>query len=114
MIPIEEYIARRKKEDHLNEFDLDQRNENMRVCVNYVFEYFNNYLNITEAEERTVLKDERIEKYRKELRDFDPEVREWLIGIYSEYGKQLNKYIGNMLKEDMPIMFLYQKKSMNG
>lgn len=106
VLQIEEYIARRKKEDRINEFNQDQRNENMRICVNYVFEYFNNYLNITEAEERTVLKDEKIEKYCKELSDYDPEVRKWLIGIYSEYGKQMNKYIGNFLRED-EFFFLY-------
>jgi len=100
VISIEEYIARRKKEDRINEFNTDERNENMRVCVNYVFEYFNNYLNITEAEEKTVLKDEKLDKYRQQLREYDQEVKVWLVGIYSEYGKQMNRYIGSLLKED--------------
>lgn len=100
MLTIEEYIARRKKEDKLDEFNINERNENMRLCVNYVFEYFNNYLNITEAEERTVLKDEKADKYCKQLVDYDQEVRDWLVGIYLEYGKQINKNIGNLLKED--------------
>lgn len=52
MLSIEEYIVRRKKEDKLNEFDLDARTQNMKLCVDYVFEYFNNYLNITEAEKK--------------------------------------------------------------
>jgi len=65
----------------------------MRLCVNYVFEYYNNYLNITEAEERTVLKDEKIERYRHQLRDYEPEVKDWLVGIYSEYRKQLKRYL---------------------
>ncbi len=52
MLSIEEYIARRKKEDKLNEFDIDARAQNIKICVDYVFEYFNNYLNITEAEEK--------------------------------------------------------------
>ena len=47
MLSIEEYIARRKKEDRINEFNVDDRMENMRICTNYIFEYFNNYLNIT-------------------------------------------------------------------
>jgi len=56
MLSIEEYIARRKKEDKLNELDLDARTQNMKICVDYIFEYFNNYhLNTTEAEEKTVL-----------------------------------------------------------
>lgn len=40
MLTIEEYIARTKKEDKLNEFDLDARTQNMKICVDYVFEYF--------------------------------------------------------------------------
>lgn len=100
MLGIEEYIARRKKEDKLNEFAVDERMENMRVCVNYIFEYFNNYLNITEAEEKTVLKDEKLDKYRKQLHDYEPEVREWLVSIYSEHGKHMNRNIGNILKQE--------------
>jgi len=110
MLSIEEYIARRKKEDMLNEFDLNNRIENMRICVNYVFEYFNNYLNITEAEEKTVLQNEKLEKYRKQLDDYDIEVRKWLVSIYSDYGKQINRNIGNLLKE-YEFFLLYSSDS---
>jgi hypothetical protein len=106
MLTIEEYIARRKKEDKVNELNIEERNENMRVCVNYVFEYFNNYLNITEAEEKTVLKDEKLDKYRQQLKEYEPEIREWLVRIYSEHGKQINRNMGNVLKED-EFFFLY-------
>lgn len=44
MLSIEEYIASRKREDNLKDFDLDTRAKNVRTCVNYVFEYFNDYL----------------------------------------------------------------------
>ncbi len=106
LLTIEEYIARRKKEDNIDEFNIDERNENIRVCVNYVFEYFSNYLNISEAEEKTALKDEKVDKYRKQLKEYDPEIIEWLTSVYSEYGKQINKNIGNILKED-EFFFLY-------
>ncbi len=52
MLSIEEYIARRKKEDRLNEFDNEARSQNLKICLDYVFEYFNNYLNTTEADEK--------------------------------------------------------------
>ncbi|NBJ71532.1 MULTISPECIES: hypothetical protein [Clostridia] len=100
MLSIEEYIARRKKEDKLNEFDVDARTQNMKIFVDYIFEYFNNYLDITEAEEKTVLHNEKLEKYRKQLREYDPEVREWLVGIYNDYGKQVHRHTGNILKEN--------------
>ena len=47
---LEEYIVKRKREDGINEYDLDKRLENTRICVNYIFEYFNNYLEATPAE----------------------------------------------------------------
>lgn len=100
MLSIEEYIARRKKEDRLDEYDLNQRTENLKTCVNYVFEYYNNYLNISEAEEKTALKEEKIDKYRQQLRDYDPDVRDWLCKIYDEHGKQINLNIGRILKQD--------------
>lgn len=110
MLSIEEYIARRKKEDRLDEYDVNQRADNLKNCVNYVFEYFNNYLNITEAEEKTALKEEKLEKYRQQLLDYEPDVREWLVRIYSEYGKQMNRMVGNILKQD-EFFLLYESDS---
>lgn len=106
LLTIEEYIARRKREDKLNEFSIDERSENMRLCVNYVFEYFNNYLNITEAEEKTALKDDKVNKFQQQLRDYDSDIIKWLTGIYSEHVKQIHKSIGNILKEN-EFFFLY-------
>lgn len=99
MLSLEEYIIRRKKEDKVDEFNIEQRADNIRICVNYVFEYFNNYINITEAEEKTVLKEEKLDKYRQQLRDYEPAVREWLVSLYSEYGKHMNRNIGNILDQ---------------
>lgn len=110
MLSIEEYIARRKKEDRLDEYDLNQRVDNLKNCVNYVFEYFNNYLNITEAEEKTALKEDKIEKYRHQMREYDPEVRDWLVRIYSEHGKQIYRNISNILKQD-DFFLLYDTDS---
>jgi hypothetical protein len=106
MLSIEEYIARRKKEDRINEFNVDDRMDNLRICTNYIFEYFNNYLDITEAEEKTVLHNDKLDKYRKQLDDYEPEVREWLVGIYSDYGKHMNRNIGSIVKEK-EFFFLY-------
>ena len=50
---LEEYVIKRKREDGINEFDLEKRMENTRICVNYIFEYFNNYLDTRPADEKT-------------------------------------------------------------
>lgn len=110
MLTIEEYIARRKKEDRLNEFDIDKRTENMKFCVDYVFEYFNNYLNITKAEERTVLHTERLEKFRQQFHAYDDEIQDWIVNVFDEHGKYIHRQVGNILRQD-PFFFLYNKES---
>lgn len=107
MLRFEDYVARRKKEDRLNEFDVDARNENLRTCVNYAFEYFNNYLDITAAENKTVSQNEKIEKYRKQLQEYEPDVRDWLLGINSEYGGYLNRTIGKILEQNEFFFLLH-------
>ncbi|MFC1912174.1 hypothetical protein ACFLXG_03365 [Chloroflexota bacterium] len=106
MLRLEEYVARRKKEDRLNEFDSNARMENIKVCVNYIFEYFNSYLNITEAEDKTILQAEKIEKYRKQLEGYDSEVQDWLVTIYAEYGQSFNRAIRNTLKDNEFLFIL--------
>ncbi|AWC34073.1 hypothetical protein ACRS6Y_07255 [Bacillus cytotoxicus] len=100
MLTLEEYIIRRKREDQINEFDKEVRMENLQKCVGYVFEYFNNYLDITKMEERTSLNNERLEKYRRQLNQYEPEVQEWLVNLYEEYDKQINRSISHLLKKE--------------
>jgi len=100
MLRFEEYVARRKKEDRINEFDIDTRIENMRICVNYVFEYFNNYLDITALENKTVLQNEILEKYQRQLHEYDPEVQDWLVRIKSDCNYHMNRIVGNILDQN--------------
>jgi hypothetical protein len=82
MLSLEDYISKRKKEDRINEFEIESKMENMKTCVNYVFEYFNQYLDESKMDEKTVLQEERLEKYRKSLHEYEPEIQDWLIEMY--------------------------------
>jgi len=82
--------------------------ENVKVCVNYVFEYFNQYLDISKLDEQTILNDERLKKYKKSISQYDSDIQEWLIGIYDEYDKQLNRI--SFLKKD-DLYYLYHSDS---
>lgn len=44
MFTIEEYIAKRKEEDNLNEFNKEKKIENIKSCIDYVFEYYIYYI----------------------------------------------------------------------
>ena len=106
MLSLEEYISKRKKEDRINEFDIESKAENMQTCMNYIFEYFNQYLNDSKIDEKTVLNEERLEKYKHSLRHYDPEIQEWLVGIYDDYDKQLNRSVASYLRKD-DLFYLY-------
>ncbi|MDR0269588.1 hypothetical protein [Paenibacillus sp.] len=106
-----EYIAKRKKEDSLNEFDYQSKAENTRICVNYIFEYFNNYLGDDSVnDEKTILQVEKLEKYRKQLDEYELDTQEWLVNIFDEYGKKMNIIISNFLKKQEFFM-LYNSDS---
>lgn len=105
MFTLEEYILRRKKEDGINELDLDKRFENTRICVNYIFEYFNNYLETKPDDEKTILHEEKIDKYRNIIKNYDPEIQEWLITLYSSYGKYMHRYLANYIEDTYFLLY---------
>ena len=109
MQTLEEYIAKRKIEDGMNEFDTSQKMNNIRTCIDYIFEYFDQYLPIQGAEKRTVAENEKLLKYEKTLSEFSPDVRDWLVSIYDTYGKQLNRNISNFVDNDDIFPFMYEE-----
>lgn len=110
MLKIEDYISRRKKEDDLNELDHTKSIENIKTLVNYIFEYFNSYINSPDVKAGTALHREKIDKYYQQLEEYEPEVREWLTEIYDEYGKQIIRSVSSILKKDQ-FFYLYNKDS---
>lgn len=106
MLSLEEYISKRKKEDQINEFDIELKAQNMQTCMNYLFEYFNQYLSESKIDEKTVLNEERLEKYKRSLNNYNSEIQEWLVEIYDDYDKQLNRSIVSFLKKD-DLFYLY-------
>ena len=109
MQTLEEYIAKRKIEDGMNEFDTSQKMNNIRTCIDYIFEYFDQYLPIQGAEKRTVAENEKLLKYEKTLSEFSPDVRDWLVSIYDTYGKQLNRNIAHFVNDDDTFLFMYEE-----
>lgn len=110
LLSLEEYISKRKKEDKVNELDIESRMDNMRICVNYVFEYFNQYLSIDQMEQKTFLNDERLEKFKKQLDMYDKEIQDWLVDIYDVHEKQIHRSIINFLKKD-ELFLLYNTEN---
>ena len=93
MITLDKFIEKRLKDDKKNLLDLDNKENNLQDCVNYIFEYFNTYINIDESRRLKIENDEKIEKYYWQIEKYSTEVQNWLIEVYSKYNKKINQQI---------------------
>jgi hypothetical protein len=110
MLSIDEYIACRKQEDNLKDFDLDTRDKNVGICVNYVFEYFNDYLPQHEKKAKIYMDNEKIEKYRSRLQSFSPDVKTWLVDLYSKHYNLINFTLKHLIDKKEFFLLCYSEK----
>ena len=102
---LEQYILMRKKEDGINEFDLSKRSENIRLCVNYIFEYFDNYLENSPDSERTIKEENKRDKYRQLISDYSPEVQNWLVEMHSRSGKHVHRHLKKLIEDQFFLLY---------
>jgi hypothetical protein len=84
VLSIEDYIAYRKKEENIDEFDLAERQNNIKLCLDFILEYFNSYLDSAVDAGKIDIKNERSGGCQNQLRNYERSVLEWLEGYYSE------------------------------
>ena len=102
---LEQYILMRKKEDSLNEYDLSKRSENIRICVNYIFEYFDNYLETSPDSEKTFLEEKKQDKFRQLVSAYSPDIQDWLVDLNSRTGKHVHIQLRNMIEDTYFLLF---------
>lgn len=107
---LEEYIAKRKKEDKLNEFDVENKIKNIQTCIGYIFEYYNGYLDMAEIDRMNNINNEEVAKYRQRVRKFDSEVEDWLVQLFDKYDVRMDKRISNILDKS-EFFLLYSSES---
>ena len=79
---------------------MDKRLENIKSCIDYIFEFYNNYLDISEIDQKTIINNERLNKYRKQLSKYSDNIQDWLVDTYDKHGNCMNKIIGNLLDDN--------------
>lgn len=107
MLGLPEYIAMRINQDGINERDRSKRLENIRICADYVLEYFTSYIDISPEEEITADKNQKIEKYRKNISKYSREIIEWLVQNYIDYGKHVDRLAAHAIND--PFFLLYSE-----
>ena len=64
METLEEYLAKRKHKDHMDEFNLNRHSENMSTAIQYVMDYFNTYLDIEKLSQEQIKLERAIDKFK--------------------------------------------------
>ena len=108
MLLLEEYIAQRKKEDGINDRDISARYNNAKICAGYVLDYYTTYIDSIPEDNETLLQMEKYEKYRKQLEEYSPDIQDWLVQIYIDYGNMLTRLIRKPLLDDKYFYLHYK------
>lgn len=107
---IEEYISKRKRKDKLNEFDFTQHSENMGKVIQYVSDYFNNYLSPEDYSYEQIKLQQNIEKSRKTLENRYPQTHDFIEKYYLEHQKRIDTFIGKACENFKDIDIFYRKE----
>lgn len=94
-----------EKEDGINEYDLSKCSKNIRICVNYIFEYFDNYLENSPDAEKTFIEERKQEKYRKIVSRYSPDVQDWLVDLNSRSRKHGHKYLRELIDDRYFLLY---------
>ncbi|WP_353095719.1 hypothetical protein [Tissierella praeacuta] len=107
MLTIEDYIASRKKKDKLDEFDFQKHSENMGAVIQYVMEYFNEYLNLEDYSYEQVKTQQVIDKFKEGIIENFPTTYEFIISYYWSNKKRIDKLVSKAYEEIEDIELFY-------
>lgn len=108
MQKIEDYIHTRKLKDKLDEFDFSKRSENMGKIINYVSEYFNDYLTPEDFSEEILKLQQNLEKSRKRLEEDYPTSHFFIEQFYMKHQKRIDTFIGKVIQNSVEAPLCYR------
>ncbi len=97
ILTIDEYIAKMKRADKIDEFDYSKKPENMSAVMKYVMTYFNEYLNIETCDTEMIKFKHATDKLEEETGKKYPKSKEFIINFYIQnkirISKELEKWV---------------------
>jgi len=100
MLTLEEYLLKRREKEDVDIYNLKYKQENMKKCIDFVFEYFNEYLDQDIVDRSFSKEGKKMQKYRERVKDYSEEVQSWLINMYKEYKTYIDVILINYIKKD--------------
>jgi len=97
MLTIDEYIAKMKKSDKLDEFDYLKQSENMTAVIKYVMSYFNEYLSMESCDAEVIKLKHAADKLEEETATKYPKSKDFILDFYLQHKIRINKEVGKWL-----------------
>ena len=82
----------------------------MKQCIDFVFEYFNEYLDADVIDRSFSKEGKKIQQYCERVKKYSQEVQNWLIKIYKEHKTYVDRILINYLKKET-IFLLYSTEA---
>ena len=110
MLTIDEYIAKMKKTDRLDEFDFTKQSENMSSVMKYVMSYFNEYLNMETCDAEEIKQKHATDKLGEETARKYPESKDFILNFYLQHKIKINKELDKWLNDIQYFPFYYSEQ----
>ncbi len=107
METLEEYLAKRKHKDHMDEFNLNKHSENMSLAIQYVMDYFNTYLDIEKISQEQLKLERAIDKFKGEVELYYPDQVETIVDFYVKHRKRLDSIVEDAYSEMKYASLIY-------
>lgn len=107
MLTIDEYIAKMKKADKMDEFDFLKQSENMAAVMKYVMSYFNEYLTMETCDAEIIKQKHSMDKLGEEIQNRYPESKDFILNFYIQYKIRIHKEIEKGIENIPYFSFFY-------
>lgn len=113
MLTIDEYIAKKKKADKLDEFDYLKISENMSAVMKYVMSYFNEYLTMETCDAEEIKFKHATDKLQEEIAQKYPKSKEFIINFYLQHRIRIHKELEKWVRDIPYFSFFYSDYDFN-
>lgn len=109
MLTIDEYIAKMKKADKMDEFDYLKQSENMAAVIKYVMTYFNEYMTLETCDAEAIKMKHKRDKLEQEIESKYPKSKEFILDFYLRQRIGIHKEVKKWLEELDYYPFFYSE-----
>lgn len=113
MLTVEQYIAKMKKKDKLDEFNFKNHAENMTTVIKYVMDYFNAYLDPEAVDYEKIKVEQSVSKIEQEIGNIFPKSKDFIVDYYRQTKSRIDRMYRSWFNELKYADLFYCNEDLN-